>query len=115
MLTIEIKAPRYIRWSAMWRSFHRLNNRVAVTNKYPNGKISCKEYWANGKRHRDPLVGPAYTRWHPNGQLWYKEYRVNNRFHRDPLEGPAVRVWNDNGKLYRKEYRVNGVLHRDPE
>ena len=86
---------------------HRVNGPAKITF-YPNGNISCIEYYINGILHRED--GPARTRYHENDKIYYETYNINGILHRE--DGPAYIEYRDNGNLFREMYYENGICHR---
>lgn len=73
-----------------------------VLNEIKNGlfeKSGVKEWWLNGKRHREDGPAVEYSNGH---KYWY----LNGKLHRD--DGPAVEYSNGT-----KEWYKNGKQHRE--
>lgn len=95
-------------------SEHRLDG--PAFEYYSDNGIFAREYYINGKRHRDPKEGPADIHYHShNGEVWYEKYYVNGKLHRDPKEGPACICYKNSGDLWYMEYYVDDKRHRNPE
>jgi len=110
MLTIELKGDtpyRVVQWLTIENLYYKYRGK-AYTKWYANGRKMYEEYLVNGKRHRDPALGPAITHWFVNGYKSYEQYLENGRLHRDPSEGPAYTAWHTYGQKYFEEYWVDG-------
>lgn len=115
---------------------HREGGLPAIETYYSYQEIMMRAFYYNGKKHRDPKVGPAVEKFYPPHRITrddiisipkdsYKEednrrtvqYWVNGEKHRDPKDGPAVIKWHDDilrwgseRKCKVNEYWVDGLL-----
>ena len=63
------------------RPYRQQDHKVGTVRErfYPNGQISSREFWVEGKLHRDPKDGIAHKVLYPNSQIWYQGFFVDGK------------------------------------
>lgn len=72
---------------------------------HPNGQLSVKGLFANGKLHREDE--PAIQHWYDNGQKQYEQWFFNGKTHR--FNGPAFQHWTEDGQKHCEAWWINGT------
>jgi len=77
------------------------------------GVIVCEMHRLDGRLHRDPTEGPAYTTRTDNGDVVEERYYWHGRLHRE--DGPAKLAYDVEDRPWREMHYRHGFLHRDPK
>ena len=85
------------------------NNTEIVESFYNSGEIESKQWWINGKLHREE--GPAFIEYSKSGEIEYVAWWLNGKRHR--TDGPAMLKYYESGEIQHEEWYLNDELHRE--
>lgn len=75
-----------------------------VLSFHENGNVKYKEYYINGKFHREN--GPAREKFYENGNIAHRAYYIHGNVHR--TDGPAYEGFYENGSIKYIYFYING-------